>query len=136
MQIKNITNCIDTIRAVMKCKWLCKSHLGHLPLLCSRQYPKFAKFQRVMNRASSKRLNYVRISFLYMTCKRKQVCYAMEQTMYYIKTYMRFQCKIRNYYETEKENRAFLYCIICIHRTKGKERTYYHIFNVNYNTHR
>ena len=34
-----------------------KSHPGHLPLLSSRQDWKFARFQHVMNEASSKRLN-------------------------------------------------------------------------------
>ena len=37
-----------------------KSHPEHLPLLSSRQDWKFARFQSVMNEASSKRLNYVR----------------------------------------------------------------------------
>ena len=36
-----------------------KSHPGHLPLLSSRQDWKFARFQLVMNKASSKRLYYV-----------------------------------------------------------------------------
>ena len=40
-----------------------KSHPGHLPLLSSRQDWKFARFQHVMNEASSKRLNYVRTIF-------------------------------------------------------------------------
>ena len=41
-----------------------KSHPGHLPLLSSRQDWKFARFQSVMNEAPSKRLHYVRTTFL------------------------------------------------------------------------
>ena len=40
-----------------------KSHPGHLPLLSSRQDWKFARFQHVMNEASSKRLNMSGLCF-------------------------------------------------------------------------
>ena len=60
----------------------------------------------------------------------------MEQTMYYIKPCMRFLCKFRNYYETEKENKAFFIILLIFTEQKEKKEPTSIYSTKNYNTKR